>query len=78
MWTDVVFPCYSHDRRRRDGYYPDCQTIFDKYGFEMIISMTLITERAIDCVMAISYDKSDPEDTKKGRLTATKSCFRPT
>ena len=39
--------------------------VFDKYGFEMIISMTLITERAIDCVIAISYDKSDPEDTKR-------------
>lgn len=39
--------------------------VFDKYGFEMTISMTMITQRAIDCVIAISYDKSDPADTQR-------------
>ena len=39
--------------------------IFERHGFEMIISMTMITQRAIDCVIAISYDKSDPVDTEK-------------
>lgn len=41
------------------------EPIFDRHGFEMIISMTMITQRAIDCVIAISYDKSDPVDTEK-------------
>ena len=39
--------------------------IFNRHGFEMMISMTMITQRAIDCVICISYDKSDPVDTKK-------------
>ncbi|MFH0811721.1 MAG: FAD-binding oxidoreductase [Pseudomonadota bacterium] len=62
MWCSPVIPMTGD---AAGDLLHIAKPIFDKYGFDMIISMTLITERAIDCVMAISYDKSDPEDTPK-------------
>jgi 4-cresol dehydrogenase (hydroxylating) len=34
------------------------QPIFESYGFEPMISITLLTERALSCVITIAYDRS--------------------
>jgi 4-cresol dehydrogenase (hydroxylating) len=39
--------------------------IFAKYGFEPAISITLLTERAMDAVISITYDRSLPGEDEK-------------
>jgi 4-cresol dehydrogenase (hydroxylating) len=41
------------------------------YGFEPSISMTLITERAVACVISISYDRNEP-----GQDEQAMACYR--
>ncbi|MBI4686730.1 MAG: FAD-binding oxidoreductase [Nitrospirae bacterium] len=42
--------------------------IFKEYDFEPLITITLITERAMACVMTISYNRQDPIETEKATL----------
>jgi 4-cresol dehydrogenase (hydroxylating) len=42
-----------------------------EYGFEPSISMTLITERAVACVISICYDRSEP-----GHDDQAMACYR--
>jgi 4-cresol dehydrogenase (hydroxylating) len=41
-----------------------------KHGFEPMLSMTLVTERALTCVVAISYDRDVPGEDARAR-----SCY---
>jgi 4-cresol dehydrogenase (hydroxylating) len=38
-----------------------------KHGFEPMLSMTLVTERALTCVIAISYDRDVPGEDARAR-----------
>jgi 4-cresol dehydrogenase (hydroxylating) flavoprotein subunit len=41
------------------------QNIFLKHGFEPLISLTLLTERCLGCILTIAYDRDIPgEDAK--------------
>ncbi len=41
------------------------QNIFIKHGFEPLISLTLLTERCLGCILTIAYDRDVPgEDTR--------------
>jgi 4-cresol dehydrogenase (hydroxylating) flavoprotein subunit len=42
-----------------------------EYGFEPSISMTLITERAVACVISICYDRAEP-----GQDDQAMACYR--
>lgn len=39
--------------------------IFDHFGFEPIMSITLLTERALSCVITISFDRTVPGEDQK-------------
>ncbi|SDB58344.1 4-cresol dehydrogenase (hydroxylating) [Desulfonatronum thiosulfatophilum] len=41
--------------------------IFLEYGFEPLITVSLITERAMVAVTTIAYDRTNPEETKRAR-----------
>jgi 4-cresol dehydrogenase (hydroxylating) len=38
-----------------------------KHGFEPLLSMTLVTERALTCVVAIAFDRDLPGEDAKAR-----------
>lgn len=41
--------------------------IFDKYGFEFLITFTAITERAMCCVISLNFDKRDARQCKSAK-----------
>ncbi len=43
------------------------ETVFARYGFEPAVSYTLITPRAMDCIIAISYDRDVENEDKKAQ-----------
>ena len=34
------------------------ESVFDHYGFEPAVTITFLTDRTMDCVIAIYYDRS--------------------
>ncbi|MFO0948320.1 MAG: FAD-binding oxidoreductase [Planctomycetota bacterium] len=42
------------------------EPIFAKHRFEMLITMTSITPRALCCVTTVAFDKEDPEECARG------------
>ena len=65
MWLSPVIPMTGEAALDLVGL---TEPIYDKHGFEFMITMTLITPRALCCVMSISYDRLDDEET--GRAAA--------
>src|SRR5205823_4769589 len=52
------------------------EPIFEKHGFEPLVTFTLITERSLVCVSNLSFDRREPEDAARAKacydeLTAT-------
>ena len=39
--------------------------VFTKYGFEPLISLTLLTERCLGCILTIAYDRHIPGEDEK-------------
>lgn len=59
MWISPILPMTGeHTRRVLDIIY----SIFSEYGFEPLITISLITERALVAVTTICYDKNNSEE----------------
>jgi 4-cresol dehydrogenase (hydroxylating) len=41
--------------------------IFEKHGFEPLVTFTLITERALVCVSNLSFDRREPDDAARAK-----------
>jgi 4-cresol dehydrogenase (hydroxylating) len=54
MWISPVAPT---DGQYAQEIWSIVEGIFSKYQFEPAVSITLITERTMDCVIGISYDR---------------------
>jgi 4-cresol dehydrogenase (hydroxylating) len=57
LWLAPVAPMEGHHVELIANIATE---ILLEYGFEPSISMTLITERAVACVISICYDRSEP------------------
>jgi 4-cresol dehydrogenase (hydroxylating) flavoprotein subunit len=57
LWYAPIAPMEGHHVELIAGITSD---ILLEYGFEPSISMTLITERAVACVISICYDRREP------------------
>ena len=56
IWKSPVIPMTgNHTKRLLNAVQP----VFEEYGFEFLITLTAITERALCCVMSVNYDKED-------------------
>ena len=68
----VVQPGYARRRRadRRTGGAGG-RDILLRYGFEPAISLTMITERSLACVISITYDRDVPGEDEKAS-----ACYR--
>ncbi|MCM8775889.1 MAG: FAD-binding oxidoreductase [Candidatus Omnitrophica bacterium] len=62
IWCSPMIPMTGEDVL---AFLQMTRSICTQYGFETNVSMNLVTERALDCVVAISYDKEDPHETLK-------------
>lgn len=62
MWISPILPMTAdHATKLLDIISP----VFNKFGFEPLITISLITERAMVCVTTISYDREDPDEGQK-------------
>ena len=62
IWCAPVAPLEGNCAREINSITQD---IFIKHGFEPLISLTLLTERCLGCILTIAYDRDIPgEDAK--------------
>ncbi len=54
MWLSAVAPTQGHYAL---DMWRIIETVFKQFEFEPAVSITLITERTLDCVVALSYDR---------------------
>jgi 4-cresol dehydrogenase (hydroxylating) flavoprotein subunit len=68
LWHAPIAPMEGH---HLDVVVEIANRILLEYGFEPSISMTLITERAVACVISICYDRAEP-----GQDDQAMACYR--
>ena len=44
------------------------EPIYQRHGFEPMITLSTITDRALGAIMTIAYDREDPEETRRAEL----------
>lgn len=64
IWVSPVLPA--------DATHARCvlallSQIYSKYGFDTLVTFTLLTERAIVCVSNISFDRTDEEECQRAK-----------
>jgi 4-cresol dehydrogenase (hydroxylating) len=62
IWTAPVAPMEGSEAARLSSIVE--RTLLS-HGFEPMISITLLTERAIACVVSITYDRAEPGEDEK-------------
>ena len=62
LWISPIAPL---EGRHVEAIWGIAEPVFMKYGFEPTIAITLLTERTVDCVMTISFDRSVPGEDER-------------
>jgi 4-cresol dehydrogenase (hydroxylating) len=65
LWIAPVLPASGEDAQR---VLRLMEPIFDKYGFEALVTFTMITERSLVCVTNISFDRREADEVTRARL----------
>jgi 4-cresol dehydrogenase (hydroxylating) len=68
LWCSPVSPADGHHARRLTGITSE---VLFRYGFEPMISVTMITERALACVVSIAFDREVPGEDEQAM-----SCYQ--
>jgi len=68
LWCAPVAPIVGSEAR---AIFRIANETLSVHGFEPIISITLITERALTCIITISYDRSVPGEDERAMV-----CYR--
>jgi 4-cresol dehydrogenase (hydroxylating) len=64
IWASPVVPATLHDVKR---VVELMEPIFNRFGFDLLITLSSVTERSLCCVTSINYDKSDLADVNRAR-----------
>ena len=64
MWISPVLPMTGRDAKRLLGVV---EPIFEQYGFDLLATFTLITERAMIGILNVAFDKREPEEAERAR-----------
>jgi len=64
FWASPVLPATGQEAH---GLVRLVKPIFEQYGFEMLVTFTLITERAMIGIMNVSFDKGLAEEVERAR-----------
>ena len=67
LWASPVVPAVGESAREVMSII---EPIYNKHGFECLVTFTLITERAMCCVTNVAFDKRVPEEA-----AAAKRCY---
>jgi 4-cresol dehydrogenase (hydroxylating) len=65
LWIAPILPATAEDARHVMGLM---EPVFAKYGFEALVTFTLITERSLVCVTNVSFDRREAEEVTRARL----------
>lgn len=68
LWAAPVLPI---DGRLALAFAREISAIMLSHGFEPLISMTLLTERSLSCIISITYDRDIPGEDQKAM-----GCYR--
>lgn len=64
MWVSPVLPATGHDAA---DFLDVIRPIYGKYGFETLVTFTLITERAVIAITNVAFDKAEAEETARAK-----------
>lgn len=64
IWISPILPSTGEAAR---NLMDQVNPVFSKYGFEPLVTLSLITERAMVSVMSISYNKEDPVEAQNAQ-----------
>jgi 4-cresol dehydrogenase (hydroxylating) len=64
LWASPVLPATSADA---NALVDMVKPIFAQFGFEMLITFTLITERAMIAITNVAFDKSNADESARAR-----------
>jgi 4-cresol dehydrogenase (hydroxylating) len=62
LWCAPIAPT---EGRHATAIWQITERIFARYGFEPAIAITLLTERSLDCVISICYDRDVPGEDEQ-------------
>lgn len=65
MWIAPIAPT---DGKYAEEIWLITKSVFTRFGFEPAISITLLTERAMDSIISITYDRDIPGEDEKAML----------
>lgn len=64
LWVSPVLPLRGADML---AVHELAQASFDKYGFDLFATFSMINERALGGVLTVAYDKDDPDEAARAR-----------
>lgn len=64
VWVSPVAPATGEHARRVNGIM---EPIYHRHGFDFLITMTVVTDRALCCVSNFTFDKSDDAQVRRAR-----------
>lgn len=64
LWVSPVLPLRGADML---AVHDLARASFDKYGFDLFATFSMINERALGGVLTVAYDKEDPDEAARAR-----------
>ena len=64
LWVSPVLPLRGEDMLEVHAL---AEPLFDKYGFDLFATFSMINERSLGGVLTIAYDKDDPHETARAK-----------
>jgi 4-cresol dehydrogenase (hydroxylating) len=64
LWVSPMLPLRGADML---AVHALAQTSFDKYGFDLFATFSMVNERTLGGVLTIAYDKEDADETARAR-----------
>lgn len=65
MWISPVLPMIGHETARAVAV---AEPIFAQYGFEPLMTFTLINERAMIAILNVAFDKAETDEARRAEL----------
>ena len=64
LWVSPMLPLRGEDML---AVHALAQANFDRYGFDLFATFSMVNERTLGGVLTVAYDKDDPEETARAR-----------
>lgn len=71
LWLSPVLPMRGRDVSHLHHLL---EPLFAEYGFDLFVTLSMLTDRALGAVLTISYDKDDPDESSRA-YACYRACF---